>query len=282
MRPLLVIDGDSLAHRAFHALPSIAGSGGRPINALVGFANMLLALIEAEAPRATLVCWDTLEVPTYRHRELPAYQAHRPPFDEELVEQLSRLPEMVEAFGLAASREPGFEADDLLATAARLEREEGRRTLVVTSDRDAYQLVDESVTVLAPQGAAKPPARIGTADVRERYGVDPGQVPDFIALRGDPSDGIPGALGIGAKTAASLLGRFGTLEAAIAARDSLPPRQAAGLGDPLLLLYRRIATMDAHAPLRLPADNSVDRRRAAAHAASLGADNLAGRLERSA
>src|SRR5207237_1342072 len=163
---LLVIDGDSVAHRAYHALPPIAGAGDRPINAMVGFANVLLLLLEAERPRAVLACWDTLGEPTYRHRELPAYQAHRPPFDAEIV---------------------------------------------------------------------------------ERYGVTAAQVPDFIALRGDPSDGIPGARGVGAKTAAALLQRFGTLDAAIEHREQLAPRQAAALADPDLQLYRRVATMDATA-----------------------------------
>jgi DNA polymerase-1 len=239
---------------------------------------MLLLLAETEAPRAVLVCWDTLTVPTYRHLELPAYQAHRPPFDDELVEQLGELPRLVRSFGFAAAAVGGFEADDLLATAARLERERGGRGLVVTSDRDAYQVVTSEVTVLAPQSGGRPPLAIGPAEVRERYGVEPVQVPDFIALRGDPSDGILGARGIGAKTAAAILARFGDLETAIARRGELPPRQAEALGDPALPLHRRVATMDDRAPLDLPADNALDRAGARAFAEQIGAGRLAQRL----
>jgi DNA polymerase-1 len=267
-----------MAHRVFHALPPIPGAGGRPINALVGFANVLLLLLEAEQPRAVLACWDTPGEPTYRHRALPAYQAHRPPFDDEIVEQLARLPGLVSAFGFVNAAAPGYEADDFLAAAARLESEQGGRTLVLTSDRDAYQLVTGDVTILAPQTGGRAPARIDRAGVLERYGVSPAQVPDFIALRGDPSDGIPGARGIGAKTAAALLGRYGTLQSAIAHRDQLSPRQAEALADPDLALYRRIATMDAAAPAMRPADARLDRAGARAYAAEIGANRLAERL----
>jgi DNA polymerase I len=239
---------------------------------------VLLVLLEAERPRAVLACWDTPGVPTYRHRQLPAYQAHRPPFDEAIVEQLQRLPALIEAFGFANASAGGYEADDMLAAAARLEREAGGRAHLVTSDRDAYQLVSGSVTVLAPQTGGRPPARIGPADVVERYGVRPEQVPDFIALRGDPSDGIPGARGIGPKTAAELLGRFGTLEAAIEGRDGLTPRQSQALADPDLLLFQRVATMDDQAPAKRPPDAALDRESAAAHAREIGANRLAERL----
>jgi DNA polymerase-1 len=245
---------------------------------MVGFANMLLILVEAEQPRATVVCWDTLEVPTYRHLELPVYQAHRPPFEEEIVEQLARLPELVREFGFQAVSGGGYEADDFLAAGARVEVESGGTALVATSDRDAYQLARPGITILAPQTGGRPPARIGPAEVVERYGVEPHQVPDFIALRGDPSDGIPGARGIGTKTAADLLRRFGSMDAAIAARDQLSARQAEALSDPDLELYRRVATMDAQAPLGRPPDNALDRPRAAEFARTIGAGRLAARL----
>ena len=244
----------------------------------MGFANVLLVLHAAERPRAVLACWDTLGAPTYRHRELPSYQAHRPAFDPAIVEQLGRLRELVTAFGFANAEGAGYEADDFLAAGARLESEAGGTALVVTSDRDAYQLVSSSVTVLAPQTGGRPPARIGPAEVRERYGVEPAQVPDFIALRGDPSDGIPGAKGIGAKTAAALLSRYGTLDALIASREELTPRQTASLADPDLPLYRRVATMDASAPVSRPPDAVLDRAAAADHARSIGAARLAERL----
>jgi DNA polymerase I len=277
--PLLVLDGDSLAHRAYHALPPIRGAGGRPVNAMVGFANLLLLLWDSERPRAVLAGWDTYKAPLYRHTLWPAYQGARPDFGPEILEQLDRLPSLVAAFGGATAKQAGYEADDFLATAARLEQEAGGTALVVTSDRDAYQLVTDAVTVLAPQTGGKPPLRVGPAQVVERYGVRPDQVPDFIALRGDPSDNLPGAAGIGAKTAAALLARYGTLDDLVANADQLTPRQAAAVRDPDLETFRRVATMDAHAPLELPADRTLDAVGGAAFAREIGANRLAERLD---
>jgi 5'-3' exonuclease len=277
-RPLLVVDGDSLAHRAFHALPPIKGAGGRPVAALVGFANLLLAQWEAEAPRAVLVGWDTYKSRLYRHDLWPAYQGTRPDFDPDLVEQLDRMPALVEALGFVAAKAPGYEADDFLAAAVRKEVDAGGTALVVTSDRDAYQLVSDAVTVLAPQTGGRPPLRVTPRDVVDRYGVLPEQVPDFIALRGDPSDNLPGAKGIGAKTAAALLLRFGTLEHLVANADALP-RYAGALRNPDLEAFKRVATMDAEAPVELPPDTPLDPLRGAAFAREIGANRLAERLE---
>jgi DNA polymerase-1 len=276
-RPLLVVDGDSYAHRAYHALPPIAGAGGRPVNALVGVANLLVALWTAERPRAVLVCWDTGGIPTYRNELWPDYQTGRE-FDPEIVEQLAVLPRLVEALGFAVAKQAGYEADDLLASAAMAETMDGGTALVATSDRDAYQLVSHAVTVLAPQTGGKPPARIGPAEVAERYRVLPEQVVDFIALRGDPSDKLPGAVGIGAKTAAELLLRYGTLEHMIAHADELRPRQAEAIRHPNVLVFQRIAQMDVAAPVTLPADAELDRATGAAFAREIGAEALAKRL----
>ena len=188
------------------------------------------------------------------------------------------MPELCEALGFAWAKAPGYEADDLLATAARLETEAGGTALVVTSDRDAYQLVSDSVTVLAPRTGGYAPDRIDRAEVVSRYGVLPEQVPDFIALRGDPSDKIPGAKGIGAKGAADLLLRYGTLEGIVAAADELTPRQGEAVRDERLALFRRVATMDRRAPIERPADNAVDVERAAAYAAEIGDERLAERM----
>ncbi len=277
-RPLLIVDGDSYAHRAYHALPPIEGAGGRPVNALVGVANLVVALWVAEQPRAVLVCWDTVGTPTYRNELWPAYQTGRE-FDDEIVEQLQRLPDLITALGFSCAKVAGYEADDLLASAAMAESMDGGTALVATSDRDAYQLVSDAVTVLAPQTGGKPPARIGLAEVVERYRVLPEQVVDFIALRGDPSDKLPGAVGIGTKTAAELLLKYGTLEHLIAHADELRPRQAAAVRDPNVQLFRRIAQMDVGAPVTLPADAGLDRARGAAFAREIGAEALAKRLE---
>ncbi len=271
MRPLLVVDGDSFTHRAYHALPrSMRREDGRAGNALIGFTDMLLRLVKAEQPRTVLVAWDTLDVPTYRHTALEAYQSGRV-FDDELLEQLDLLPGVVRATGFAAAKEAGYEADDFLAAAATAEDARGGAALVATSDRDAFQLVTDRVTVLQPARGA-PPHRIGPAEVRERYGVDPEQVADFIALRGDPSDRIPGARGIGEKKAAELLKQYGSLDA------MLDDGRFATEAD-ALRLYRRIATMDRTAPLPPLPDVVPDWARAAAHVRELGLPQVARRLE---
>jgi DNA polymerase-1 len=269
--PLLAIDGDSLAHRAFHALPkTIRGAGGRPAGAIVGFSNMVLRLWEAESPRAVLVAWDTLEVPTYRHEAFDAYQGGRY-FDPELVEQLALLPQLVEAMGFAFAKAAGYEADDFLAAAVASEEKRGGLTLVATSDRDAFQLASELTTILQPVRGVSELARIGPAEVRGRYGVEPKQVPDFIALRGDPSDKLPGAAGVGPKTAATILAEYGSLEGALAAgRFSAQAEE--------LRLYRRIAALDASAPLPSLSDQSPSWAEASALADSWGLNALSKRL----
>jgi DNA polymerase-1 len=199
-----VIDSDSFAHRAYHALPkTIRRAGDKNAGAILGFANILLRLFESEIPRAVLVGWDTLNEPTYRHKALAGYQSGRV-FDPEIIEQLDVLPSFVTAFGFASAKAAGYEADDFLAAAVSREERRGGTVVVATRDRDAYQLASDLTTILQPiRGGSM--ARIGPAEVRERYGIDPELVPDFIALRGDASDHIPGAKGIGEKTGASIL-----------------------------------------------------------------------------
>jgi DNA polymerase-1 len=271
VKPLLVVDGDSLAHRAYHALPkTIRRAGDRPGGALVGFANMLLGLWDMEAPRAVVVGWDTLEVPTYRHEAFAGYQAGRV-FDDELLEQLAILPELVDRLGFRSAKAPGYEADDFLAAAVAEEEKRGGRAVVVTSDRDAFQLASEQTTILLPVRGISQLSRVGPAEVRERYGVEPRQVPDFIALRGDPSDRLPGAPGVGPKKAAELLARYGSLEDALAAgRFSAAAEE--------LRLYRRIATLDASAPLPPVDDQTATWAEASAFVRELGLNQLAERL----
>ena len=241
-RPLLVIDGDSLAHRAYHALPkTIRRAQGLPSNAIVGFTNFLLRLWDTEEPRAVLAGWDTLEVPTYRHEALDAYQSGRK-FDDELLQQLALLPQLVQAFGFASAKAPGYEADDFLGAAVAFEEKRGGTTVVATSDRDSFQLASERTTIIQPVRGVSELARIGPAEVRDRYDVEPSQVVDFIALRGDPSDRLPGAPGVGPKKAADLLRQYGSLEEAISAG------RFAAIAEELRL-YRRIASLDASAPL---------------------------------
>jgi DNA polymerase I len=270
-RPLLVIDGDSFAHRSYHALPkTIRRRGDKGGGAIVGFANFLLRLYESENPRAVLVAWDTLDEPTYRHEALEEYQGGRD-FDDELVDQLDILPEFVTACGFAVAKAAGYEADDFLAAAVAQEERRHGTAIVATGDRDAFQLASERTTILQPVRAGEM-ARIGPNEVRERYGVDPSQVPDFIALRGDPSDKIPGARGVGPKTAAGLLRQHGTLDKVLASG-----RFAEQAED--LRLYRRIATMDAVAPLPKLPDQNPTWAKAAALARDWALNRLAERLD---
>jgi DNA polymerase-1 len=271
-RPLLVVDGDSFAHRAYHALPkSIRRAEGRPAGALVGFANMLTRLWEMEEPRAVLVGWDTLEVPTYRHEAFEGYQSGRE-FDAELLEQLDLLPELVAVLGFVYAKAAGYEADDFLAAAVAQEEASGGTAVVATGDRDAFQLASERTTILQPVRGVSEIARVGPAEVRERYGVEPAQVPDFIALRGDPSDRLPGAPGVGPKKAAEILRAYGSLEGALeAGRFSNQAEE--------LRLYRRIASMDASAPLPSIEDREPTWAEAAVAVRDWGLNQLANRLE---
>jgi DNA polymerase I len=269
-RPLLVIDGDSFAHRAFHGLPkTIRRRGDKGGGAIVGFANFLLRLYLGEEPRAVIVGWDTLDAPTYRHEAFSDYQSGRQ-FDPELVDQLEVLPQLVAACGFANAKAPGYEADDFLAAAVAAEEARGGTAVVASGDRDTFQLASERTIILQPVRAGEM-ARIGPAEVRERYGVEPRQVPDFIALRGDPSDKLPGARGIGPKGAASLLRKYGSLEEALA-KGRFPAQAEA------LRTYRRIATMDASAPLPALGDQTPTWAKAAALAQEWELTRLADRL----
>ena len=265
-----MIDGNSFAHRSYHALPkTIRRSDGKGAGAILGFANFLLRLYADEQPRAVIVGWDSLEAPTKRHEMFPAYQSGRE-FDDDLIEQLNVLPEFVAACGFANAKAPGYEADDFLAAAVAAEERAGGSALVASGDRDSFQLASPRTTILYPSRGGEI-ARIGPEEVRQRYGVDPNQVPDFIALRGDPSDKLPGAAGVGPKRAAQLVRRYGTLDGVLDA--GLFQTQAE-----MLRLYRLIATMDASAPLPSLADQEPTWASASTLARNWGLNQLADRL----
>jgi DNA polymerase-1 len=266
-----VIDGDSFAHRSYHALPkTIRRDDGKAAGAILGFANFLLRLHTDERPRAVIVGWDTLEAPTKRHEMFPAYQSGRK-FADDLIEQLSALPEFVTACGFANAKAPGFEADDFLAAAVAAEERAGGSALVASGDRDSFQLASQRTTILYPSRGGEI-ARIGPEEVRQRYGVDPKRVPDFIALRGDPSDKLPGAAGVGATRAAQLVRRYGSLNGVLDA--GLFRTQAK-----ILRLYCLIATMDASAPLPSLADQKPTWVTASSLARNWGLKQLADRLD---
>jgi DNA polymerase-1 len=279
--PLLAVDTPSLMYRAFFALPSsIKGKEGRTVNALLGTANLLLREHERYDPRAVVLCWGA-EAADYRTEALPAYHAARPEMPDDLTWQWEVAPAFFEAFGWPSLHAGDLEADDVLGSLAKAE---GGEVLLFTSDRDMYQCVDERVRVLAP-GGKEGPAVIDADEVRTRYGIEPRQVADFIALRGDPSDGIPGAKGIGAKGAAQLLRDHGDLETLlqVAARDDPRPlkgRVITTLREQAdeLRSFKDIATLRA-VDLERPADAPLDRAGAAAAAREYGMARLAERLE---
>jgi DNA polymerase-1 len=269
--PLLAVDGDSLAHRAFHALPdSIRDANGEPANMLVGFANMLLRVWEAEQPRTVFVGFDSIGEPTYRHELLPQYQSGRD-FPRALTDQLDRLPELVTALGFPWAKEAGYEADDFVAAAVRVEEDGGGTVLVLTSDRDMFQLASERTTILMPKRGVGELRRVGPDAVRERYGVDPEQVPDFVALRGDSADRIPGARGIGESRAAMILREHETLDGAIEA--GVLQNQAEQLR-----LYLRLTRLQYHAPIPELPDTEPNWSQAAELAGRWGLNRLAERL----
>jgi DNA polymerase-1 len=277
--PLLVVDAPSLLYRAFYGLPkSITGADGTPVNALLGFANQVLWAVDKHAPRAVILCTGA-EAATYRVDALPVYHADRPPVPDELAPQWADAPAFFAAFGWAWEDANDLEADDLLGAYALVEVANGGTCLIFSGDRDMFQCVGESVAVLFPRGGKDGPELVDVAGVRAKYGIRPDQVPDFIALRGDPSDGIPGAKGIGEKTAAEILRVHGTLEHAIAGADVERPRVARALREQAdeLREFRKIATLQ---PIEVacPEDAPTTFGDAAQAASERGMGRLAERL----
>jgi 5'-3' exonuclease len=278
--PLLAVDAPSLLYRAFFALPkSITGGEGRPVNALLGATNLVLQAVERHAPRAVVLCFGA-EAARYRVELHEGYHADRPPMPDELTWQWEQAPAYFGAFGWEVLDAGDLEADDLLGSLAQAEVAAGGGALLFTGDRDMFQCVGEDVAVLFPKSGSKDgPDLVDIAGVQERYGIEPKQVPDFIALRGDPSDGIPGAKGIGEKTARDLLREYGTLDAAIdnALRQRPGVRAALHGQADELRAFRHMATLQPVA-IERPPDRPTDFAAAAGAAEGLGMRRLAERL----
>jgi DNA polymerase-1 len=292
---LLIADVPWLLYRSFFGLPkSIKGNNGTPVNALLGTVNALLAAVEAKAPRGVVACFGA-EQARYRVKLYPPYHAHRDPMPQELAEQWQRAPALLASFGWTVADAGDLEADDAMGSFARVESQAGGRALLLTADRDMYQAVDERVGVL-DLGKGGAFSVLGPDQVRERYGIAPERVPDFIALRGDPSDGIPGAPGIGAKTAAELLRGHGTLEGLLEQAErqgdvedgddlsapvkaTLRPRVVATLREnaELLHTFKQVATL-VEIDVERPPDRPTDYAGGAAAARELGMNRLAERL----
>lgn len=246
--PILIVDGDNLAHRAYHSTPkTVTGVEGAPINAIVGFFSMLLNVWQKESSPGLriFVAWDTLGVDTYRSKLWPPYQGGRV-FDREIVQQLDMLPTLCTAFDTGVGKHAGYEADDLMAAATQAQVAAGGSCLILTTDRDSYQLVSDQVTILSPKRGSRDLSRIGPHEVVDYFGVLPEQVPDFKALSGDSSDKIPGVKGIGPVAAARLLLKYGSLEGVLEAWGEHSEAEKA-------LMFREVARMRPDVPVALPA-----------------------------
>ena len=249
---LFLLDGSSLAYRAFFALPdSITTRAGLPVNALYGMSQMLLKIVAEYRPACMVVAWDAREK-TFRHKEFEAYKAQRPGMPDLLSRQWSLFPELMEAFGIVNLVKPGYEADDILGTLAAEAARQGVRSMIVTGDRDALQAVDDDVWVMST-GRGITDVKIYTpAAVLERFGITPACVPDYIGLKGDTSDNIPGIPGVGEKTAAAILQQFGSIEALYERLGEVKSDKRRALlaqYEDAARLSKRLATMVGDVPL---------------------------------
>jgi 5'-3' exonuclease len=272
-RPLLAVDAPSLLYRAFYALPkSITDDDGRPVNALLGSINIVLREIELHDPRAVVMCFG-IDAAEYRVELYDGYHADRPDVPDELAPQFEAAPGLYEALGWYTAASDEFEADDLLGSYAAVESEARGHTLILTGDRDMFQCVGKRVKVLYVRTGSRGAQLVDAAEVEARYGIGPELVPDFIALRGDPSDGIPGAKGVGEKTAASLLKRHGSLEGALTGKLAASADQ--------LRTFKEMASL-RRLDVERPDDRPTDRTAGAEAVRAHGMKRLAERLASSA
>ncbi|MFM2046435.1 MAG: polymerase, partial [Actinomycetota bacterium] len=229
---VMALDGNSLAYRAFFALPEdMANASGQTTNAVFGFVTMLINLAKEHRPDGVVVVFDRPE-PTFRHQAIPEYKAQREKAPESLRQQLGIIREVLDALGIRWLEMPGFEGDDIIATMASMAEREGRDLLIVTGDRDSYQLVrDPHIRVLYNKRGVSEYAIYDEAGIAERTGVTPAQYADYAALRGDPSDNLDGVPGVGEKTAAKLINQYGGIDGVIAAAAEQTPKLAANLAE---------------------------------------------------
>src|SRR3954469_13081708 len=232
MATILLLDGNSLAYRAFFALPTdMATASGQVTNAVYGFTSMLINLLKDHRPDAIAVCFDRPE-PTFRHEVVADYKAGRAEAPDILRQQLGLVRQVVETLKILIVELAGYEADDCIATLATCGRDQGWDVIVVTGDRDAYQLVeDPHVKVLYNRRGVSDYALYDEAGILERTGVTPAQYPEYAALRGDPSDNLPGVPGVGEKTAAKLITTYGGLDGVFADLDAQSPKLRASLAE---------------------------------------------------
>ena len=258
-RTFAVIDGNSLMHRAFHAVPpTMNAPDGRPTNAIFGFLNMFLKMIDAFNPDGVVVAFDKGK-PRVRMEMLPQYKAQRPPMDPDLHAQFPMIKELLTALNVPILQSEGWEGDDILGTMARLGEQAGCDMLLVTGDRDMYQLVTEHVNVVSTRKGLSDVAIMTPESVDDLYhGITPALVPDFYGLKGDTSDNIPGVPGIGPKKASALIAQYGSLDEVIAHADEVKGKMGENLRAHIddALLSRKVATIRTDAPVELDFDET--------------------------
>ena len=254
---LLLIDGHSMAYRAFFALPAenFTTAQGQHTNAIYGFATMLLSLLSTEKPTHVAVAFDVSRK-TFRSEIFPEYKANRAKTPDEFRSQMSYLHELVSTFGITTFEVEGFEADDIIATIAKQAERENAEVFICTGDRDSFQLVNEKTTVLYPKRGVSDLVRMTPEAVQEKYGMSPEQYPDFAALRGDPSDNLPSVPGVGEKTAAKWVVEYGSLHELIANIDKLGGKVGQSLRDSIndVIRNRELTQLVANVPLDLSID----------------------------
>jgi DNA polymerase I len=251
MKKLILIDGNAIFHRAYHSLPPFATAAGEVTNAIYGFLRMLIDLYKKEKPQYLGIAWDR-KAPTYRHEEFKEYKATRVAPPEDLYPQLPRLKQVLETFNIPMVEMDGYEADDLLGTLAhKAENEKDLQTIVVTGDKDAFQLVTDNVLVMTPIKGISEVVMYNPAKVKEKIGVTPSQIIDYKALCGDTSDNIPGVPGIGPKQAVELLTQYGTLQNIYDHLDELKEGKQKKLteGRESAFMSQHIATIQTDAPV---------------------------------
>lgn len=251
MKKLILIDGNAIFHRAYHSLPPFKTSKGEITNAIYGFLRMLIDIYLKLQPDYLGIAWDR-KAPTFRHEKYEDYKATRAAPPEDLYPQLPRLKEVIEAFKIPQIEQDGYEADDLLGTAAhRAEKESGLETIIVTGDQDALQLVTDKTHIMAPIKGISEVKMFDPSLVREKFGVRPDQVIDYKALSGDTSDNIPGVPGVGPKGAKELLQKYDNLSNIYKHLDELTPALRARMeaGKKSAYLSQELATIHTDAPI---------------------------------
>lgn len=253
MSKLLLIDGNAILHRAFHAYPpTFSDKEGNPTNAIYGFYAMLLKVMEEVKPQYLAICFDQ-GAPTFRMNMYAGYHANRPKMQDDLASQVLPLRESLQKIGIPIDFVSGYEADDLIGTLSHQAKEKGLETVILTGDRDLLQLINQKVKILMPITGITNSVLMDSQKVEDKYGIKPSQVIDYKALVGDPSDNYPGVAGIGPKTAANLLKEFGTLENIYTHLGDIKPELSQKLAQDAeqAMLCKKLATIQLDVPVHL-------------------------------